>query len=217
MSTVRALLNFYNFSPDEFGPPDVWANWIMEAETQQLRISAGLQDRVAQWFHRPMKMDFSGDKPILTPIDANTVSRMREWPLFVVYSAREAEESGVVHASLRSLFDSREDVRKHMRELADLTKVFDKPNFSRADLADAMDRNFELRKLMLGAGVAPVNIEMVELARRLGFAAKQTGSGGAVLCLSRTDDIDFVAAKKVFEDNGFVMHRVKVHGPIDAN
>ncbi|KHG01453.1 Glucuronokinase 1 -like protein [Gossypium arboreum] len=49
-------------------------------------------------------------------------------------------------------------------------------------LAELMNRNFDLRRRMFGDEcLGALNIEMVEVARRVGAASKFTGSGGAVV------------------------------------
>lgn len=54
------------------------------------------------------------------------------------------------------------------------------------DLAALMERNFEMRLKLYGADVVGhKNLQMVNLAKELGFAAKFTGSGGALLCLRK--------------------------------
>ena len=54
-------------------------------------------------------------------------------------------------------------------------------------LADLMDMNFAMRRQLYGDDVVGfTNIAAVELACKLGFAAKFTGSGGAILCLHRS-------------------------------
>ena len=53
-----------------------------------------------------------------------------------------------------------------------------------------MNKNFAMRRKLYGDEVVGTkNIKVVELAKSLGFAAKFTGSGGAILCL-RSDGIN---------------------------
>jgi hypothetical protein len=81
-----------------------------------------------------------------------------------------------------TLFDTNPAVREHMRELATLPQLLHTHTFSRSELCDAMDKNFDLRCAMLGAGVGAVNVEMVSVARSLGFAAKQVRLFGCLVC-----------------------------------
>lgn len=56
-----------------------------------------------------------------------------------------------------------------------------------AQLANLMDSNFAMRRKLYGdAVVGATNIAAVNMATNLGFAAKFTGSGGAILCMHRS-------------------------------
>jgi glucuronokinase len=57
---------------------------------------------------------------------------------------------------------------------------------SYADLAQLMERNFAMRLKLYGAAVVgSKNLAMINLASELGFSAKFTGSGGALVCLRK--------------------------------
>jgi len=87
----------------------------------------------------------------------------------------------------------------------------DEAPFTRAQLCDAMDENFNLRHKMLGPeNVGVYNLEMVTLARQHGFAAKQAGSGGAVFCVPRADlsDKEVAAIRVSLRERGYVLCRV---------
>lgn len=54
------------------------------------------------------------------------------------------------------------------------------------DLAELMERNFAMRLKLYGADVVGrKNLQMINLAKELGFGAKFTGSGGALVCLRK--------------------------------
>jgi glucuronokinase len=56
----------------------------------------------------------------------------------------------------------------------------------KARLASLMEENFAQRRLMYGdAVVGAKNIQVAELARGMGLAAKFTGSGGALVCMRK--------------------------------
>lgn len=210
-ATMRALLQYYRFEASDFGSDAEWAQWIMEAETKHLKIAAGLQDRVAQWFARPMVMDFSGERPALKPVSSVVLAHLVATPMYVIWSTK-SEESGVVHASLRSLWEKDEEVKQCMRRVAQLPALLSgEVPFTRAQLCDAMDENFNLRHKMLGPeNVGVYNLEMVTLARQHGFAAKQAGSGGAVFCVPRADlsDKEVAAIRVSLRERGYVLCRV---------
>lgn len=185
-ATMRALLRYFGLEASQFGSDTEWAEWIMAAEAEQLKIAAGLQDRVAQWFNRPMAMNFSGPRPVLNPLGGITLDLLVNTPMYVIWS-NKAEESGVVHTSLRSLWEKDPQVKECMQMVARLPALFDHHSWTRTQLCDAIDQNFNLRHQMLGVGVGVFNLEMVTMARSLGLAAKQAGSGGAIFCVPRTD------------------------------
>lgn len=219
VATIRALLKFYRFSPSTFGDDTQWAIWIMEVETQLLKIAAGMQDRVAQWFGRPMYMDFANfaatkgaTLPTIEPLSEKVVQRLRQFHLFVVYS-KKSEESGIVHTSLRSLYETEEHVRESMRKLTALPLILKEDDFSFEDLCSAVDTNFELRRSMLGeSATGQFNIHMVTLARENGFSAKQAGSGGAIVCLLKKEQMlaeeTLQEVKERFRTHGYELCRV---------
>lgn len=208
VACMRALLVYCGLSKASLGTDSQWSVWVLEAEQINLKIAAGLQDRVAQWFSRPMRMDFSGPSPSFWPLEGSVFQKLLQTPLYVVVSL-DAEESGVVHASLRQLYDQHQYVRDHMTELAQLPKVLDQ-DFTRTTLCDAMDRNFELRKAMLGPGIGKVNVDMVELARANGMAAKQCGSGGAIVCVPRESGFSEPNMLAVFSAKGYTVYKAKI-------
>jgi hypothetical protein len=56
------------------------------------------------------------------------------------------------------------------------------------------------------------NIEMVEIARSFGFAAKQAGSGGAIICITHDElcDKEFEKIRKVFDEKEYIICKVKI-------
>ena len=84
-------------------------------------------------------------------------------------------------------------------------------------LCDLMDANFDLRRATYGDDVVGAAcIELVDLARSLGFSAKFSGSGGAIICARRDGDLTpermaGIAAK--FAERGFRFLRAKPKTP----
>ena len=76
-------------------------------------------------------------------------------------------------------------------EYADRTKLMlETGNFE--ELGNLMDLNFSMRRKLYGDNVVgALNIAAVELAKEIGFAAKFTGSGGAILCLYRANCVEW--------------------------
>src|SRR6185312_7793822 len=64
-------------------------------------------------------------------------------------------------------------------------------------IASLMNQNFDLRRELFGDAVlGDANLRMIELTRKHGFAAKFTGSGGAILGLW-SGDIDEESVENV--------------------
>jgi glucuronokinase len=167
------------------------ANLILSVETDELNISAGLQDRVAQAYQGLVHMDFSeelmkkqghGD---YVELDYALLP-----PLYIAYRSELAEVSGVFHSDLRHRFVNRDaDVVSAVREWIEMTDEFRSCLESRdaEKLAAIIDRNFD-RRVELG-GVSAGNIELVRTARSVGASAKLTGSGGAIIGTYSGDDM----------------------------
>ena len=62
-----------------------------------------------------------------------------------------------------------------------------------------MDRNFNLRKELLGEDViGKENVKMVEIARSHNLACKFSGSGGAIICIPRNNASSFETIQQEF-------------------
>lgn len=177
-ATFRALMAFYNV---QIPQPEL-PNWILATERDELRIQAGLQDRVAQVYEGLTYMDFSRDKmetdgfgeyqsldPLLLP------------PLYIAYRTELAEPSDVVHNDLRARFDAGDPaVHAAMRQFADLTERARAAILARdlVDLAHCINKNFDLRAQIMP--IASAHLKMIETARKCGASAHFAGSGGTI-------------------------------------
>lgn len=180
---LRALLRFHRV-PEKSAPPALLADLALSVETQELGIAAGLQDRVVQSFGGLTYMDFSGAKPAYEPLDSKLLPRFG-----LAYLAEQhlgTMESGRVHSQLRYRWEQGDpEVRRAVRELARSAEQ-GRTALEHGDLkaiARLMNRNHELRVHLFGDALGAHNIELVEIARSLGFAAKLPGSSGAALIL----------------------------------
>jgi len=180
-AAVRALMRFYDVSL----PLHLLPNLVLRAETEELKIPAGLQDRVIQAYEGVVYMDFA--KPLL---DSQGHGRYEPLPtrclphLFVAYSAEFAEGTEVTHGDLRGRFDRGEPaVVRAMQQWAGFAEQGRDALLAgdAAALGKLMDANFDLRRKIMT--LLPGQIEMVETARRLGAPCKFAGSGGAVVGL----------------------------------
>lgn len=176
---MKALMAFYKIRI----PRQLLANLVLSVETDELGISAGLQDRVAQAYEEPVFMDF--DKSIFErqeygdyrPFSADRLER-----IYIAYRTDLSEGSEVFHNDIRSRFDKGDQVViEAMKGFADLTvqvmKLLEASQFDQ--ISPLLDANFDLRSSIYQ--ISNKNKEMVALARSVGASAKFTGSGGAII------------------------------------
>jgi glucuronokinase len=176
---MKALMGFYGVEILDHVLPNV----VLSAETEELGLTAGLQDRVAQAYEGLVYMDF-GQK-FMRQNGYGRYERLdyRSLPrLYVAYRRDLSEESSRAHIRVRELYEMGNDqVVKTMERIAALTdEARESLNGGNSEeLTDIIDRNFDLR-----AEIYPIsgqNLEMVEAARSTGASCKFCGSGGAVV------------------------------------
>ena len=178
-ATVRALMRFYGLEL----PKTLIPSLVLRAETEELEIPAGLQDRVIQTYEGVVYMDFA--KALLQsqghghyePLPTSALP-----DLFVAYRAALAEGSQVTHSGLRVRFERGERaVVQAMKQFAGFA-VEGRQALLDGDqdtLARLLDANFDLRRHI--CRLNPRQVEMVEAARQIGCPCKFAGSGGAVV------------------------------------
>ncbi|MBM3776469.1 MAG: GHMP kinase, partial [Acidobacteria bacterium] len=164
-------------------PIQVRANLALEAETRELGVPAGLQDRVIQAYGGLVYMDFS--KEILDRQGYGDYTRLDPKllpPVYVAYRTSLSEGTEVFHNNVRERWRAGDpEVVEAMKTWAGFAER------GRAALEardyDALDRlmnaNFDLRAKIYK--ISQGNLEMIEAARRAGATAKFAGSGGAIV------------------------------------
>jgi glucuronokinase len=176
---LRALMAFYGVSIPKY----VQANLVLAAEAGELRIPAGLQDRVIQVYEGVVYMNFA--KAIMErqgygnyePLDPQLLPKV-----YVAYRDDLSEPTEVFHNDLRQRFEQGErKVVDAMRFWADLTdKVKDCLLDGRLDkIGGLLNAGFDKRTQIYR--ISNDNIRMVETARSTGASATFTGSGGAIV------------------------------------
>lgn len=210
-AALNCLLDFYKVR--HLIEVDVRPSLVLNAE-KELGIVAGLQDRVAQVYGGLVFMDFSKEHMdrlghgIYTPMDTSLLP-----PLHLIY-AENPSDSGKVHSTVRKRWlNGDELIVSSMTEVADIAlegrTALLKKNYSK--LADLMNRNFDLRRCMFGDDVLGVlNLEMVEVARRVGAASKFTGSGGAVIAYCPNGPAQVKLLEEACQNAGFILVPVEV-------
>jgi len=178
-ATIRALMTFYGV---EIPKPQI-PNLILSVETDELQISAGLQDRVVQVYENLVYMDF--DKKLMDTqghgnyesLDPNLLP-----PIYLAYISDLAEVSGIAHGNLRGRYMAGDpkviDAMKFFAEMAEQARAC-LLNRETDKLAGIMNANFDKRKEIFP--ISRMNLEMVNLARSVGASAKFPGSGGAII------------------------------------
>jgi glucuronokinase len=208
---MRALMAFYGITI----PKAHLANLILSVETEELQISAGLQDRVVQAYQGLVYMDF----------DEATMARQGygEYveldsallpPLYIAYRTELAEISGVFHRGLRRRYLGRDpEVLAAVDAWASMTDdVRGALETGASDQIGAiLDRNFDTR-VALG-GVNDGNRELVRIARSVGASAKLTGSGGAIIG-TIADDVMFAKLEAACEPHNIVVIKPEFVPPV---
>ncbi|RYX81239.1 GHMP kinase [bacterium] len=178
-ATFRALMQFFAVPI----PREIMANWILSVERDELRIQAGLQDRVAQVYEGLTLMDFDRaymeehGHGLYRPLDPLSLP-----PVYLAYQTSLAEPSDVVHNNLRARYDAGDvEVVGAMKELCSITDRAAEALTERkwTEFARAIDDNFEVRRAIMA--IAPGHQRMVDAARRCGASANFAGSGGAII------------------------------------
>jgi glucuronokinase len=204
---MKALMSFYGIAI----PKPLLANIVLKVETEEIKISAGLQDRVAQAYETPVFMDF--DKKYMEkqgfgnyiPIDANLLP-----PLYIAYRSDQSSGSEVVHNDLRARFNYKEpEVLNAMVEWASLSVQVKDLLLSgeTSGIDELMNRNFDLRKSLIP--ISKENLEMVSLSRSVGASAKFTGSGGAIIGTYKNEEM-FEQLKKTLILKGIDVIKPKI-------
>jgi len=165
---------------------------ILSVETEELGIAAGLQDRVVQVYGGTVYMDFS--KELMEGrgygryeyIDSDLMP-----PLLLVY-CREPSESGKIHSDVKFRFERGDpEVVEAMKTFAsyaeEAREALHRRDYDR--LGELMNANFDLRRKIYGDEViGKRNLEMIGIAREMGFPAKFPGSGGSIIVMYRSDE-----------------------------
>ncbi|MBN1790722.1 MAG: hypothetical protein JW830_09515 [Bacteroidales bacterium] len=186
-STMKALMQFYEVDI----PKHILPSIILKAETEELGINAGLQDRVIQVYEGCVFMDF--DKAHLQKNGFGKYEIMDSTllpKLYLAYKVDLGKVSGTVLNNIREKYERGDPlVIDTLAELAELAEQGREILLKKdhAGLYKLIDRNFDLRcKIMK---ISESNMELVMKARNCGASAKFSGSGGAIIGMYEDDEM----------------------------
>jgi len=186
-AVMRGLMAFFEVEiPDQILP-----NVVLSAETEELGLTAGLQDRVIQAYGGLVFMDFGRDH-----VAEHGFGRYERLdlellpPVYLAYRPDLSKESSTAHIHVRELYEMGDhEVVRTMSEIASLAEIA--RVLLRAgdheELARIMDRNFDLRARIYQ--IREADRKMVETARSVGASCKFCGSGGAVVGTYADDEM----------------------------
>ncbi|MBN2214768.1 MAG: hypothetical protein JW723_11035 [Bacteroidales bacterium] len=186
-ATMKALMKFYGIDI----PLQILPSLILAAETEELGINAGLQDRVIQVYEGCVYMDFN--KTYLTKhqhgkyesIDPSHLPR-----LYLAYKTQLGKVSGKVLNTIKQRYDAGD--KEAIATLDEIALLAQKGkdailNHDYDLLNEMINKNFDLRcKIMQ---ISESNLEMVNTARACGASAKFSGSGGAIIGMYRDEEV----------------------------
>lgn len=177
-SMIKALLKFYNIEMEKA----ILANYVLWAETKELSIAAGLQDRVVQVYNAPIYMDFNEafmkkyGFGIYEPVDRDLFP-----PFYLAYQI-DLTHKEHIHNDIKIRWERKDPlIRETMIKIGENAREgYNALNAGELETFDRfIDRNFDLRASIYP--LAKKNVQMITLARSVGATAKFPGSGGAII------------------------------------
>jgi glucuronokinase len=186
-ASLRALCQYYRLDI----PLPTQANLVLETETLELNVPAGLQDRVIQAYQGLVYMDFSRD--LMESRGYGEYECMDPALLPKVYVACRtslSEGTEVFHGNLRERWRRGDpEVVGAMKTWASYAEQ-GRDCLLRRDyrrLEELIDANFDLRARIYQ--IDKGNLEMVQAARQAGATANFAGSGGAIVGTYADEDM----------------------------
>ena len=186
-AALRGLIQYYDLKiPIEEQP-----NLVLETETKELGVAAGLQDRVIQSYEGLVYMDFSRefmDRQGYGNYERLNPTLLRD--VYVAYRTSLSEGTEVFHNNVRERWrDKDPEVVEAMQTWASYAERGRQAllDGDRAKLHELIDANFDLRARLYQLDQG--NLEMIRLTRSTGASANFAGSGGAIVGLYEGEEM----------------------------
>lgn len=186
-ASLRAICQYFAIDI----PLPIQANLILETETRELGVPAGLQDRVIQAYQGLVYMDFS--KEIMDRQGYGNYERLDPALLpnvYVAYRTSLSEGTEIFHSNVRERWRAGDpEVLDAMKTWADYAaegrQALVANDYEKLDRL--INANFDLRAKIFK--LSQGNLEMVHAARRAGATSNFAGSGGAIVGTYKDEDM----------------------------
>lgn len=206
-AAMRCLIEFYEV---DIPMPEL-PNLILSVETQELGISAGLQDRVIQVYGGCVYMDFA--KELMEsrgygnyrPINPSLLPN-----LFLAYRTDFSEGSEVFHNPIRRRWlDGDAEIVQAMQDFAGYAEAVREllETGRGAEIGPWLDRNFDRRQSI--STLNPKDVEMIERSRAVGAHCKYAGSGGAIIG-TYPDEATYDRLIETFENSNVIVLKPRI-------
>jgi glucuronokinase len=200
-AAMKALAAFFEVHI----PEPVLPNVVLGAESDELGLTAGLQDRVVQAYGGLVYMDF--DRAYMDEHGAGRYEKLDAAllpPVYIAYRQDLGKESSTAHIKVRDLYEIGDPlVVQTMGEIASLADAA-REALERGDheeLARIINHNFDLRRRIFD--IREADLRMVETARGAGGSCKFCGSGGAVVGTAPGEEA-MERVRRAMESAGYV-------------
>lgn len=176
---LRALCRYFGVDI----PLPIQAKLVLEAETREIGVPAGPQDRVIQAYEGLVYMDFRRD--LMESRGYGEYERLDPKLLpniYLAYRTSLSEGTEIFHNDVRGRWQRGDTgVVGAMAEWASYAEQGRQALLDRnyPELDRLIDANFDLRAKLYKIGEG--NLEMIQTARSVGASANFAGSGGAVV------------------------------------
>ena len=187
IATLRALCQYFHLDI----PLPIQAKLALEAETREIGVPAGPQDRVVQVYQGLVYMDFA--EPLMTSRGYGEYERLDARllpPIYLAYRRSLSEGTEVFHNNVRERWRQGEAlVVNAMRQWAQYAEEGKKHILAgeHQALDKLIDANYDLRESIYR--IDPGNRQMIQAARAAGASANFAGSGGAIVGAYRDEEM----------------------------